>query len=55
MLKLYVNRYQSKSFSDFQHLIMHGQQKLLSYGQYCEKPGSKQNRRNLIYYIYSKL
>jgi len=55
MHKLYVNSYGSKSFCDFQQLIMQGQQKLLSYGQYCEKSGTKQNRRKLIYYTYSKL
>ncbi len=55
MHKLYVNKSSSKSFCDFQQLLLQGQQKLLSYGQYCEKSSNKYNRRKLIYYTYSKL
>jgi len=55
MHKLYVNCCDSKSFCDFQQLILRGQQSLLSYGQYCDKPGTKENRRKMIYYTYSKL
>lgn len=45
----------TNSFCDFQQLLLQGQQKLLSYGQYCEKSGTKQNRKKVIYYMYSKL
>ena len=45
----------SNSFCDFQQLLLQGEQKLLSYGQYCNKHGNKENRKKLIYYIYSKL
>ena len=55
MHKLYGNQCASNSFCDFQKLIMQGQQKLLSYGQYSEKSKNKENRKKLIYYTYSKL
>ena len=55
MHKLYENHCGSNSFCDFQQLLLQGQQKLLSYGQYSQKQGNKQNRKKLIYYIYSKL
>ena len=45
----------TNSFCDFQQLLLQGQQQLLSYGQYCEKPGTKQNRKKIIYYTYAKL
>ena len=45
----------TNSFCDFKQLLLQGQQKLLSYGQYCEKSNNKQNRKKVIYYTYSKL
>ena len=49
MNKLYTSVSQSTSFCDFQQLKLQGQQKLLSYGQYCEKSGTKQNRKKSNY------
>ena len=41
------------SFNDFQILCLNGQQKLLSFGEYTQKPNSnKTNRKKLIYYTY---
>ena len=53
--KLQYSVSSTNSFCDFQQLLLQGEQKLLSYGQYCNKQGNKANRKKLIYYIYSKL
>ena len=53
--KLQYSVSSTNSFCDFQQLLLQGEQKLLSYGQYCNKQGNKENRKKLIYYIYSKL
>ena len=41
------------SFNDFSKLILHGKQKILSFGQYSSKPScNKINKRKIIRYFY---
>lgn len=55
-LKNYTSRIpQIQSFSNFNQLKMKGDQQLLTFGQYSEKKGTKQNRQKIIQYYYSKL
>lgn len=46
---------QIQSFYNFDQLKLKGQQKLLTFGQYSHKKGTKENRQKIIYYFYSKL
>ena len=46
---------QIHSFYNFNQLQLNGQQKLLTFGQYSDKKGTKDNRKKIIYYFYSKL
>ena len=46
---------QIQSFYNFNQLQLNGQQKLLTFGQYSDKKGKKENRKKIIYYLYSKL
>lgn len=44
------------SFSDFDKLILLGEQKLLTFGEYCQKNSSDKNKRQkIINYFYKKL
>jgi len=46
---------QIHSFYNFNQLQLNGQQKLLTFGQYSDKKGTKENRKKIICYLYSKL
>jgi hypothetical protein len=46
----------SKSFDDFNSLHFKGSQKLLTFGQYSNKPNNtKLKKRKIIYEFYKKL
>ena len=46
----------SISFSDFQKLNLGGSQKILTFGEYCQKRTyNKANRRKVIYYFYKRI
>ena len=48
--------FKTMSFNDFQILKLKGLQKLLTYGQYCNKlTSNKINRQKIIYYNYKKM
>ena len=48
--------FKTMSFNDFQILKLKGLQKLLTYGQYCNKlTSNKINRQKIIYYNYKKI
>ena len=43
------------SFNDFNMLILGGDQKLLTYGEYSKKHTNKNKRQKVIKYFYKKL
>ena len=43
------------SFNDFNMLILGGDQKLLTYGEYSKKQTDKNKRQKVIKYFYKKL
>lgn len=44
------------SFNDFDKLILLGEQKMLTLGEYCQKNSSdKKKRRKIINYFYKKM
>jgi hypothetical protein len=46
------------SFSDFEKLSLRGSQKLLTFGEYCQKNYNnmnKTNKRKIIQYFYKKV
>ena len=43
------------SFNDFNMLILGGDQKLLTYGEYSKKQTNKNKRQKVIKYFYKKL
>ena len=43
------------SFNDFNMLILGGDQKLLTYGEYNKKQTNKNKRQKVIKYFYKKL
>ena len=43
------------SFYNFNLLLLNGEQQLLSFGQYSEKGGTKENRKKIIQYQYLSL
>ena len=46
----------SISFSDFQKLILEGTQRILTFGEYCQKRSyNRINRKKVIYYFYKKI
>lgn len=46
----------SKSFSDFEKLILGGTQKILTFGEYSNKKNNnKKNKRKIIYYFYKRI
>lgn len=58
--KLYTfnksNNENSKSFSDFEKLILCGTQKMLTFGEYSNKQNkNKKNKIKVIYYFYKKI
>ena len=51
--KLLYNRNKNLSFNNFNQLILAGEQKILSFGEYSNKKGaSKINKRKVIRYFY---
>jgi hypothetical protein len=44
------------SYHDFNNLFLNGEQKLISYGSYCNnKESKKEIRKKMITYFYKKL
>lgn len=50
------NNENSKSFSDFEKLILCGTQKILTFGEYSNKQNkNKKNKMKVIYYFYKRI
>lgn len=51
-----ILRKNKNSFSSFENLQLSSQQKLLSFGEYCNKPKStKKNKIKIIQYFYKNI